>query len=274
MKTRTLILFLIFVLAVLIIEGGADLNAQEAKYPDKPSAYQIPPNLVIIPVPAQDKGIAKSRSRFIIYKADGKLRVAGIQSMVLNTEKLMEGQMEMEPDYWGLGGEHAFKIDFANWGNGLFWADITTDHNFPITFKVTDKGYAYLCGKGTIKVRGGKYYELGYDIGEEKWIAGIQSPHQIVREGSCEATGRLGLKAAVPSLIEALKDPAWEVRRNACEALGLLGDAKAIIALEEAMADKEESVSKAAAHALKQIREGEPKGAGGGYMFRTATDGP
>lgn len=229
----------------------------------------IMPNLVIIPGSAQDKGFTQARSRFVVNKKDGRLVATGSQSMSLKIDDLTKAQVGMQPDMWGLGGEHAFQCDYAGWGNDQFQADITTDPNFPITFEVVETGYAYLCGNGTIKVKDGKEYRFGYDIGDKSWIAGIQSTNQLVREGCCEAVGRLNLKSAVPSLIGALKDPAWKVRRNACEALRLLGDDKVIKSLEECLNDQREEVQKAAKNALKYIQEGNSKDFDGEYMFQT-----
>ncbi len=106
---------------------------------------------------------------------------------------------------------------------------------------------------------------------KKNWIAGILSPHQFVREGSCQAAGRLGIIDAIPNLIEALKDTVWQVRRNACETLGLLGDTLTIKPLELALKDENENVRKAAEYALKQVRDGESKNAGMGFMYRTNT---
>jgi hypothetical protein len=228
------------------------------------------PSLLIIPVNALDKEIPDSTSRFVAFKDNGRFMSKGSVGMILKPGSSMMVS-NAYPDYWGLGGEHAFQDDYPGWGNGQFSADITTDPSFPLTFKVTEKGYAYLCGKGIIRIKDGKEYKLGYNIDKKGWIAGIGSKHQLVREGSCEAAARLGLTDAVPNLIKALEDPAWEVRRNACEALGLLGDNRVVSSLENAEKDKEKRVSDAAAQALKQIQDSELKNKKQGYMFRTTT---
>ncbi len=226
------------------------------------------PELAIIPGKAHDKAFSSSRSRFLISRSNGQLLATGSQNMAVKMKSL-GGSMQMEPDYWGLGGEHAFKCNFDGWENSSFSIKVRTDPTFPLTFKVTKKGYAYLCGKGTVIVKGGGEFALGNDISDEAWIARLKNPNQLVREGACEAAARCGLKMAVPSLCALLSDPAWEVRRNACEALGCLGDTAAIVLLEPLKEDKERAVQEAATYAIKQLQGDTPKDASGHYMFRT-----
>lgn len=231
------------------------------------------PDLIIIPVQAQDTGAAQSKSRFILFEKDNNILAKGVQDISLQIINLNRGEMGMVGNHWGLGGEHSFLMDYPNWGNGLFSADIITDPKFPLTLKVCDAGYAYLCGRGAFKLVGGPEYKFGYNVAEEAWIAGILSKHQLVREGSCEAAGRLGLTSAVPNLMKALGDPVWEVRRNACEALGLLVDSKndeAVRLIEQAVNDNEVNVSEAASKALEHIKNNVPGDSReSGFMYRT-----
>jgi len=236
--------FLLFLSLLVLSLGWSAAKAEKA------------PELVIIPVEAVEKGAPASTSRFLLdVKEGGYLFAIGEQMMILKQHGTIR-TISMVGNHWGLGGEHGFLVNIAEWGNGQFTTAITTDRKFPITFKVCKEGYAYLCGRGTIKVKGGKEYRLGHDITEDNWIAGLKSKHQLVREGSCEALGRLGVKKAVPYLLEVLSDPAWEVRRNACETLRLLGDPRASKSLAQLLEDKKEDVRKAAAHALAQIGSG------------------
>src|SRR5436190_3986144 len=73
------------------------------------------------------------------------------------------------------------------------------------------------------------------------------------RRRAALATGRVGLKDAVPALQQALGDSEFEVRQMAAFALGLIGDPSARPALLNALKDSEPAVQGRAAEALGTI---------------------
>jgi hypothetical protein len=85
-----------------------------------------------------------------------------------------------------------------------------------------------------------------------------------VKAAICEALQFIGptARAAVPTLLKALKDEFWRVRRNAAVALGIIGaDAdqtkQAVPLLTEMLKSKDEGVADAARNALRRLQ---PKG--------------
>lgn len=66
---------------------------------------------------------------------------------------------------------------------------------------------------------------LGHPVAEETILSGLDDPVWMVRAGSSEAAGRIGLHSAIPHLEAQLSDPVWWVRFRAGEALAALGDA-------------------------------------------------
>jgi len=208
---------------------------------------------VIIPVQAIDNESGPSISRFLVFIDKNRILMArGKQDMRIQMSFGMHGQMIS--NNWGEGAEHGFLADLDVWGNERFSASIKTDPSFPLTLKVTDEGYAYLCGKGSVTVKGGETYELGKDLLVSDWIFGLDSNISLLCEGSCEAVARLGIKEAIPKLLQLINDPNWVIRRNACEALGILGDNYVIEQLSSRLNDEDQEVREAATKAIKRIR--------------------
>jgi len=91
-------------------------------------------------------------------------------------------------------------------------------------------------------------------------IRDLRSRQACVREQAARRLGRLGDRAAVPALIEALGDAEASVRREAAKALGFLKDARAVAGLVKALGDPDTTVRFYAAYALGEIKA--PQAAG------------
>jgi len=84
----------------------------------------------------------------------------------------------------------------------------------------------------------------------------LKNPHPAMRAAAAQGLGKIGDRAAVPFLLDALKDEHWLVRRDVATALGRIGDPRAVPALEDALGDEEALVRSAAAEALHIISSG------------------
>jgi HEAT repeat protein len=88
---------------------------------------------------------------------------------------------------------------------------------------------------------------------------------EFVVRSAVRSLGRIGSRAAVPTLIGALQNESnsMDTRREAATALGLLGDAAALPALNAAFqANADPYLSEAARSAIRQINRTKEKGAG------------
>ena len=95
----------------------------------------------------------------------------------------------------------------------------------------------------------------------EEYVRDLQSGVPSVRAQAAISLGRIGDRAAVPALIEALKDPEKAVRREAAKALGAIKDARAVGALVAALRDGDVNVRAYAAYALGEIKASTAAGA-------------
>ena len=93
----------------------------------------------------------------------------------------------------------------------------------------------------------------------DEMAALLKDADRGVRRRPALAAGRIGLPAAVPSLVPLLMDGELEVRQMAAFALGLIGDRAAVDPLLAALRDPEPLVRARAAEALGQI--GDPRAA-------------
>ena len=143
------------------------------------------------------------------------------------------------PLWLGHGVEHVIQGKLTLVGHTF-----ESDDAYPLTFKlVKERGYVYLCGRGTVTTPDGKIHRLGYDDTVDTWLPRLKSEDLLDREGAAQALGWLAKEKEKdkvgPALIEALKDKAMEVRRNAAEALGRLQDERATEALVPLLKDRE-----------------------------------
>jgi hypothetical protein len=135
-----------------------------------------------------------------------------------------------------------------------------SDPLFPMHFKlVQNRGYVYLCGRGTVTTPHGKKHSLGGTRQVSEFILDLHAQDQLGREAAAEALGWLAKTEkerdeAVPALIEALKDDGVEVRRNAAAALGRIGDPRAREGLQAALQDQDEWVREVVADALTKLK--------------------
>jgi hypothetical protein len=241
------------------LEDGMASSTSDNTLPGKAPPSQSRTEVVeLIPANITDAESKRSTTRVVIAKDEHGIIRNDAPSVGWKQQMLFEtgtgGQLQAFGHNWGIGAEHAFKISIRNYGTDAFRFDVEGDKDFPLTFKVTQDGYAYLCGRGTITVHGYQPRKFGCEKTEQDWLAGLRSDHQLVREGSAEAAGWLKLKAAVPHLVQSLSDSAWEVRRNACEALGIIGDAAATDAVQKLTADPNDEVKAVAKEALQRLR--------------------
>ena len=86
-------------------------------------------------------------------------------------------------------------------------------------------------------------------------VRDLRSGSPSVRANAARCLGRIGDKAAVPALIEALRDSGSAVRREAAKALGFLKDARAVAPLVAALRDTDTNVRLYAAYALGEIKD-------------------
>lgn len=87
----------------------------------------------------------------------------------------------------------------------------------------------------------------------QKWIARLESSDIELSVMAAAKLGKMGDRAAVPALVDALKTRTSHIRATCARALGDLGDAAAIPTLVEALRDQDQSVRYTAADALGQI---------------------
>jgi HEAT repeat protein len=102
-------------------------------------------------------------------------------------------------------------------------------------------------------------------IGGEQAVSGLQKrfddPDHRVRARAVRACGRIGARAVVPHLAEALgTDDSPQVRREAAEALGAIGDDRGVDALADALDDPNSDVRRAAVVALGELGDPSPVG--------------
>ncbi len=93
------------------------------------------------------------------------------------------------------------------------------------------------------------------DSPTEEYVRDLQSSVPAIRERAAISLGRVGDRAAVPALIEALKDSENGVRREAAKALGFIKDDRATVPLLEAFSDNDTNVRLYAAYALGEIKD-------------------
>jgi HEAT repeat protein len=165
----------------------------------------------------------------------------------------MNNQSSMYDPLWTYPGvEHLYDGKINNYGYVF-----DSDPQYPLTFKlIKDKGYAYLCGRGTVTDKDGKSTRLGFEDTIATWLSLITSPEQIHREGAAEAIGWLAKsdaekESALSVLIPALKDSSMPVRRDAAEALGKINDVRAVTPLFDLLSDPNAWVADVAAEALQ-----------------------
>ncbi|WP_019594433.1 HEAT repeat domain-containing protein [Thioalkalivibrio sp. ALM2T] len=84
-------------------------------------------------------------------------------------------------------------------------------------------------------------------------LAGLQDENWQVRTEAASMIGKLRLKAALQTLIEATRDSFWQVREKAVEALGTLRDPQAVEAVGVCTDDPVSNLRKAAVGALGEI---------------------
>lgn len=131
---------------------------------------------------------------------------------------------------WFAGAEHILEGVISL--NGYRFE---SDDKYPLVFKVVkDKGYTYLCGRGTVTDRNGKTTHLGRNDTVNMWIERATSSQPLSRESAAQAIGRLcgddenEKERATDALVKLLSDKSWEVRRNAIESLVLINATSAM----------------------------------------------
>ena len=162
---------------------------------------------------------------------------------------------DISPLWFGHGVEHVIRGKLTLVGHTF-----ESDDAYPLTLKfIKERGYVYLCGRGTVTMPDGKTHRLGYNDTVDTWLPRLKSEDLLDREGAAQALGYLTKteekRKVVPALIGALKDKAMEVRRNAAEALGRLQDERATEALVPLLKDSEAEwwVADVAAESLCRI---------------------
>jgi len=175
----------------------------------------------------------------------------------IKKEKQQQQESEVHDLAWSPGAVHQYS-DTVRTASYTF----NSDSDYPLTFKVVKgKGYAYLCGRGTVKNKTGKIIRLGYGDTTATWLKLLASGDVFAREAATQALGFLAKTSkerdlVVPSLVKALEDPARDVRRNAAEALGRLADPSATDALTShtlESVEKDQWVRKVAEESLRII---------------------
>jgi len=144
----------------------------------------------------------------------------------------------------------------------IFGSQINSDPDYPLTFKMTDKGWILMCGRGKIKPAGTSEILVGKKEDAKVWLRLIEHENQLAREASASALGWIGkdsgdYTAVIQRLLAALNDPAWEVRRNSIESLGKLKEKKAIDAIRDLLNDNagEGWIKAVAKEALSRIEK-------------------
>lgn len=137
-----------------------------------------------------------------------------------------------------------------------------SDKTYPLTFKVVkDRGYAHLCGKGSVKSKAKRPTKLGHEDTIAHWISRSTSTDALAREGCAQALGYLAQnvardekESAVKTLGSLLTDKSFEVRRNAIESIVRLRATRQVASILEDMAqnDRNEWVKACAAWALRK----------------------
>ncbi|WP_414625083.1 HEAT repeat domain-containing protein, partial [Calothrix sp. CCY 0018] len=95
--------------------------------------------------------------------------------------------------------------------------------------------------------------KIGDKAAVEPLINALQDEDSFVRSSAAEALGKIGDKAAFEPLINALQDEDLYVRRNAAEALVKIGDKAAVEPLINALQDEDSRVRWSADEALGNI---------------------
>lgn len=133
---------------------------------------------------------------------------------------LSTGTIKMVAQNVAIGAEHVFLGSVKWWGY-----EFESDPTFPLTFQVTQTGFQYLCGRGTVVSEDGKRLTFGKDDNLDAWIARCSDNRPIVRQGAIQAIGWLtktdAERAKAMFVLEKfLDDNDWRIRRNAAEAIG------------------------------------------------------
>ena len=175
--------------------------------------------------------------------------------LIAKLSGLRGGPSYVSPLWFGHGVEHVIRGKLTLVGHTF-----ESDDAYPLTLKfIKERGYVYLCGRGTVTMPDGKTHRLGYNDTVDTWLPRLKSEDLLDREGAAQALGYLTKteekRKVVPALIGALKDKAMEVRRNAAEALGRLQDERATEALVPLLKDREAEwwVADVAAESLCRI---------------------
>jgi len=137
----------------------------------------------------------------------------------------------------------------------FFGTTVTPEGNERLCFRKTKKGWAYLCGRGSIKYPATSWREergmgrlveyLGRERTLESCLAALDSSDEIIREGCARDLARLATQADLERvsvrLSRLLADPVPEVRRGAAEAIGRLAYPGSLVTLKAARdAEKDE----------------------------------
>jgi len=207
----------------------------------------------------------------LIFDKSGSLRFEGIMFYAKKLDNIPTIEFISSYVYllriWTVNSEHNIIGNVEYFGY-----QVESNSEYPFVFKmVKDKGYTYLCGRGTITDKDGKTYKLGYEDTVDTWLPLIKSNVQLAREGAAQALGWLAKTKedkdkVVPALIGALTDNAMEIRRDSVESLGRIGDSRAKESLEKiAKEDKDDWVREVAEESvgLIEVKIASEKLAGG-----------
>jgi WD40 repeat protein len=194
---------------------------------------ELPP----IPTPfyisdIKDQGEGGNRTRILVEKdqegnliANSEEAGAGYRYDISFALSSPVSGGSMVQSYWLSNAEHIYLGEVE-----LEPIIFNSDSAYPLTFKlIKDKGFLYMCGRGSITTEDGEIYKVGYEDTIDIWLPRLSMNDPILREAAAQAIGWLSVTnadkdKAVPALMTALEDKAWEVRRNAAEALGRIKD--------------------------------------------------
>ena len=229
--------------------------------------------LVLDDVQPTDEGGDDSRVQFAVIDGVPSTRAggAGFQFQMRVTDfNFVGGGASTEPTYWYAGAEHHFigTLDFRDLSVDNFILggyQFEGDADYPLVMKlVKDRGYVYLCGRGTIRHKDGREYHLGGSDSTVAWLDRLASGTSLDREGAVQALGFLALaltesdkRPSVSALLERLVDESAVVRRGAAESLGKIADddetLSALRDLTEEARETDEWVREVAAEAVERI---------------------
>lgn len=146
-----------------------------------------------------------------------------------------------------------YRDSFHKWS---FTTTVAAEGKERLCFRMTAKGWAYLCGRGVIT---GKVFtvfgtgerdpqRLGWDRTVDSCVSALGSKDAIVREGCARDLARLAGDSdrvrVLPGLSGLLSDPVAEVRRGVAEALALLGDPQSVSAIQTARTAEKDDLTK------------------------------